>query len=72
MDQPLVRLQRRIRQTPNSWDRNGFSGEPAERPKELKDGAWIFQQEITVNDPKGRPSLSNETTLLDLSRMDPS
>jgi hypothetical protein len=70
--QPPVRLQGRIRQTPDGWIVTVFLVNQQEEPKRLKDEAWIFQPKMTAMDPRRRPIFIKRSSLTaDLSRMDP-
>ncbi len=68
---PEVQVQGIIRKRDYFWSVTLFLVNGQEEPKKLRDTAWLFQPELVVESPDGRPIFHSRPTQRDLGKSDP-
>jgi hypothetical protein len=70
-EQPEVYVQGLVRERDDHWSVTLFLVNGQEEPKKLRDQAWLFQPELVVECPKGKPIFFRRATQRDPGKLDP-
>ena len=68
---PEVQVQGVIRKRDHFWSITLFLVNGQDEPKKSRDGAWLFQPELIVESPDGKPIFHRRPTQRDLGKSDP-
>lgn len=68
---PEVQVQGMIRKRDHYWSVTLFLVNGQEEPKKLRDAAWVFQPELIVESPDGKPIFHSKSTKRDVGKSDP-
>jgi hypothetical protein len=67
---PEVYVQGLVRKRDDHWSVTLFLVNGQQEPKKLRDQAWLFQPELTVECPKGQPVFHRRASLRDPGKLD--
>jgi hypothetical protein len=70
-DIPEVYVQGLIRKRDDHWSVTLFLVNGQEEPKKLRDQAWLFQPEVVVQCPQGKPIFFRRPSVRDPGKLDP-